>query len=107
MLDIYLLKPGQKIHIKSFDQCVNERYIVFIKGVLNEDRDIDEEVDWKFNNVKHDPGMGINMYDQFNGIYTFDEIQYDYYVHFKEIPEYVWPIEVLELSSNLSKLKIL
>lgn len=98
MLDTLLLKEGQKIRIKPFDQCLEEGYI-FLEN--------DEYKYWEFKNVKNNPGASAYMTKYFGGIYTFLSYSFDYYVSFKEIPNYVWPIEVLDMSITLSKLKIL
>jgi len=95
MRDTILLKKGQKIRIKPFDQCLEEGYI------------LSSYKDWEFENVKNNPGSSKSMTKYFGGIYTFLSYSFDYYVLFKEIPRYVWPIEVLDLPMSLSKLKIL
>jgi len=97
MRDTILLKKGQKIRIKPFDQCLEEGYIF----------SSDEDAYWDFENVKNNPGASKCMTKYFGGIYTFLSYSFDYYVLLKEIPGYVWPIEVLDLPMSLSKLKIL
>ena len=105
MRDTILLKKGQKIRIKPFDQCLEEGYI------FSSDEDayweFDEDRYWEFENVKNNPGASKSMTKYFGGIYTFLSYSFDYYVLLKEIPRYVWPIEVLDISMPLSKLKIL
>lgn len=90
------IKIGQKLLIKSLKECINQKLVT---NSTNRHR---------FTNIKFDPGLTRTMESYFGNSFTvLNNKFYTYYIQFKEIPSYAWPIEVLSNNLDIKKLKII
>lgn len=90
------IKIGQKLLIKSLQECINQKLVT------------NSTNGYRFINVEFSPGLTRAMESYFGNSFTVLNNKFvRYYIQFKEIRDYAWPIEVLSNSLDIKKLKII
>ena len=99
MININTIKPGQKLYIKSYEDCLKQGYLVEVAP----NKPFDQ-----FYKVKNNPGFNLDMRQYLGQIVTYLSIAGNSdFIICEETYDWVWPSEVLELLPANKKLKII